>query len=92
MDKIFLEYMNPQAKVGGKHTRSHTCSHTPGGGITRMTQRAGRAHHVEDCQHVGGDVLVAMVLHHLFVNHNQRLHIQLLIPMGLQKGPLLPYT
>ena len=35
---------------------------------------------------------MAVVLHHLFVNHHQCLHVQFFVPMGLQKGPLVPYA
>ena len=35
---------------------------------------------------------MTVVLHHLFVDHYQRLHVQFFIPVGLQKRALVPWA
>lgn len=48
-----------------------------------------QAYHVEYSEDVGGDIAMAMVLHHLPVNHHQGLHIQLFVSVRFQEGALL---
>ena len=79
MDKTFLAY--------------ETSMHTPHyGELHTWLQQQGLSYHVEYGQHVGGDIFVAVVLHHLSIHHHQRLHVELFIPMGLEKRALTPKT
>lgn len=55
-----------------------------------MWLQQGLSYHVEYGQHIGGDVFVAVVPHHLPVDHHQRLHVQLFVPVGLQERALRP--
>lgn len=63
-------------------------THSPPGVTARAAAARGAPHHVEDRQHVGGDVVPAVVQQHLGVDHHQRLHVQLFIPAGRRDSAL----
>lgn len=49
-------------------------------------------HHVQHSQNIRGDVLMAMVVHHLSVHHHQHFHVELAVVLVLhQYGSFVPW-
>lgn len=66
-----------------RNTHAHAHAHT------FPWLQKGQAYHVEYSEDVGGNIAMAMVLHHFSVNHHQGLHIQLFVSVRFQEGALL---
>lgn len=57
---------------------------------TWMDRQMDKSYHVKNSKDICGYILMAMIVHHVAVDHHQRLHIQFLVRMRFKCSGSLP--